>query len=160
MHLISHTLCEEHSVVSQRRLPMLLLIVKHSSTNLGILIRKSIFPSILMLSKDRPLVCFKHAFVIMHIKSYLLRLLNIFLAKLFIPLVHVEQVKGFALMHQTLDMLQPFFLCSQQSFVNVALVYQSHANSCSLLCVFTLIIMFINSHSFLGFIRYLSWRFT
>ena len=159
MHLISHTLCEGHSVVSQRRLPVLLLVVKRSSTNLGILIRKSIFPSILILSKDRPLVCYKHAFVIMHLKSYLLRLLNIFMAKLFISLVHVEQVKGFALMHQTLDMPQPFFLCSRQTFLNVALAYQSHVTFCELLCVFTLINMLVKSHSFLCFIRDLSRRY-
>ena len=48
MHLISHTLCEGHSVVSYRRLPLLLLVVKRSSTNLGIMIMKSIGPSILI----------------------------------------------------------------------------------------------------------------
>ena len=48
MHLISHTLCQGHSVVSYRRIPWLPHLGKLSSTNLGIMIEKSIGPCILI----------------------------------------------------------------------------------------------------------------
>ena len=48
MHLISHTLCQGHSVVSYRRIPWLPHLGKLSSTNLGIMIGKLIGPSILI----------------------------------------------------------------------------------------------------------------